>query len=269
MFTLVSPVVVVLGIDYTSAQYFGFASLFIIAGFIRHARARLRLLHVYMICYIAMASVVPFPSYDRYLMPLIPFVLLFMIAEAGRLIALIRNTLTKNASLVRQVGAALIGLALVTSAGAVLYNHGSEIYQRLGPKPFQKKTAQPAPEDMEAIDWINEHTNASDVLVCYHDPVYFLYTGRKASRSLPMEEWVDWREDRTSLGAVEDLVFRTLEHDKGRYLIVTSTDFESEDQTGQYRGILSRIIDSRPDRFSPVFNSSDGHSRIFRIEKTE
>lgn len=268
MFTLVSPVVVLLGIDYTSAQYFGFVSLFILAGFIRQARAGLRLLHIYIICYIAMAAFVPFPSYDRYLMPLIPFVLLFIVAEAERLIILIRNELVRNGRMLKQVSAAFIGLALLISAGTILYNHCSEIVQRLGPTPFQK-TAKPAPEDVEAIEWITQHTNSSDVLVCYHDPVYFLYTGRKASRSLPMEEWVDWREDRTSMEAVENLVFRTLEQDKGRYLIVTSTDFESEDQTGQYRRILGSIIDSHPDRFTPVFNSRDGRSKIFRVENSE
>ena len=125
------------------------------------------------------------------------------------------------------------------------------------------------PEDAEAIEWINQNTNSSDVLVCYHDPAYFLYTGRKASRSLPMEEWVDWREDRTSVETVRDLVFRTLEQDKGRYLVVTSADFEAEDQTGRYGRVLGSIIDSHPDKFTPVFNSGDGRSRIFRVEDVE
>ena len=265
MFIFVSPVVVLLGIDYSSVQYFGFVSLFVLAGFIRQARQGLRLLHVYMICYIAMAAFVPYPSYDRYLMPLIPFVLLFVVTEAERLILLIRSELVKNGRMIKQASAALIGLALLISVGTILYNHCSEIFRRIGPAPFQK-TAGPAAEDGEAIEWITQHTNSSDVLVCYRDPVYFLYTGRKVSRSLPMEEWVDWREERTSMEAVENSVFRTLDRDKGRYLIVTSTDFESEDQTGQYRRVLASIIDSYPDRFTPVFDSSDGLSRIFRVE---
>jgi hypothetical protein len=84
-----------------------------------------------------------------------------------------------------------------------------------------------------------------------------------------MEEWVDWRENQGSLEAVENLVFRTLERDKAGYLILTSADFEAEDQTGQYQRIISRIIDSHPDRFTAVFNSSDGHSRIFRVKNPE
>jgi hypothetical protein len=268
VFTLVSPVVVLLGVDYTSAPYFGFVSLFVLAGFIRQARQGLRLLHIYIICYIAMAAVVPFPSYDRYLIPLIPFVVLFVVAEAERLIILIRSELVRNGRIVKQVSAAFIGLALLISAGAVLYYHLSEIFQRLGSTPFQK-TAKPAPEDVEAIEWLNHHTNSWDVLVCYRDPVYFLYTGRKASRSLPMEEWVDWREDRTSTEAVENLVFRTLKQGKGRYLVTTPTDFESEDQTGKYQRILGAIIDSHPERFTAVFNSRDGRSKIFRVENSE
>ena len=268
MFTLVSPVVVLLGIDYTSTPYFGFAALFILAGFIRQVRRGLRLLHVYIICYIAMAAFVPFPSYDRYLIPLLPFFLLFGVAEAERLISLIGREVAKSGQIIRQVSAALIGLALLISICTILYNHYSEIVPRLGPEPFQK-SANPAPEDAEAIQWINQHTNSSDVLVCYRDPVYFLFTGRKCSRFLPMEEWVDWRDDRTSMETVENLVFRTLARDNGRYLVATSTDFEAEDQTGQYRRILGNIIDSHPDRFTPVFSSSDGRSKIFRVEKVD
>jgi 4-amino-4-deoxy-L-arabinose transferase-like glycosyltransferase len=268
MFTIVSPVVVLLGLDYTSAQFFGFVCLFVLAGFIRQARQRLRLLHLYIIFYIGMASVVPFPSYDRYLIPLIPYVLLFLVIEAERLIIIIRSEFVKRGNIVRKLSSALIALALLISVGSVLNNHCSEILRRIRPAPFQK-AAKPAPEDVEAIQWINENTNSSEVLVCYHDPVYFLYTGRKVSRSLPMEEWVDWREERISMEAVENLVFRTLRQDKGRYLVVTSTDFESEDQTGQYQRILRSIIDSHPDKFTPVFNSSDGRSKIFRVEENK
>ena len=46
-------------------------------------------------------------------------------------------------------------------------------------------------------------------------------------------------------------------------------DFEAEDQTGQYQRILNRIIDSHPDRFTSVFNSNDGRSRIFRVKNPE
>jgi hypothetical protein len=84
-----------------------------------------------------------------------------------------------------------------------------------------------------------------------------------------MEEWVDWRDDRISREAVENLIFRTLKRDKGRYLIVTSTDFESEDPTGQYRKILGSVIDSHPERFTALFDSSNGLSKIFRIENNE
>ena len=267
MFTLVSPAVVLLGIDYTSAQYFGFVSLFILAGFITQARRGFRLMHIYIICYVVMAAFVPFPSYDRYLMPLLPFILLFAVAEAERITTLIRGELLRG-RIIAKVSAVFIAILLLVSAGAILNNHISEIAQRLEPAPFQK-TVNPAPEDVEAIAWINQHTSPTDVLVSYHDPVYFLYTGRRVSRSLPMEEWVDWRKVGDDLEAVENLVFRTLERDKGRYLIVTSTDFESEDPTGQYRRILENVIDSHPERFTPVFDSSNGLSKIFRVENPE
>ena len=265
IFTLVSPMVVILGVDFTLAQYFGFVTLFILAGFVRQIRTRLRLLHIYIILYLAMNAFVPFPSYDRYLIPLIPFVLMFVVAEAGRLVILIRNELTKNGQLIKQVSAALIGLALSISAGTVLYNQSSEIYGRVRTASLQK-TAKPAPEDVEAIAWINEHTDPSDVLVCYHDPVYFLFTGRRIARSLPMREWIDWREDKVPVATIEELFFRVVNEDNGRYLVVTSTDYDIEDQTGQYRAIRDGIIGRHPETFIPVFFSGDGLSKIFRVE---
>jgi len=265
IFILVSPMVVILGVDFTLAQYFGFATLFILAGFVRQVRSRLRLLHIYLILYLAMNAIVPFPSYDRYLIPLIPFVLMFVVAEAARLVTLIRHELTKNGRVIKQVSAAIIGLALLISAGTVLYNHCSEIFRRLGQASLEK-TGKPAPEDIEAIQWINEHTNPSDVLVGYHDPVYFLFTGRKTARSLPMREWIDWREGKVSLEAIEDLFFRVVKEDNGRYLVVTSTDYDIEDQTGQYRAIRDGIIGRHPETFIPVFYSADGLSKVFRVE---
>ncbi len=148
IFTMVSPMVVLLGVDFIWAQYFGFASLFILAGFVRQVRSRLRLLHIYIILYIAMNLLVPFPSYDRYFIPLIPFVLIFVVAEATRLVILIRNQLTKNGHLIKQISASLVGLALLISGGTLLYNHYSEISRRVGSASLQK-TAQPAPEDRE------------------------------------------------------------------------------------------------------------------------
>lgn len=268
MFTVISPMVLVLGIDYIWAQYFGFVSLFVLAGFIRQMKSDLGVLHIYIICYIIMAAFVPFPSYDRYLMSLLPFVLLFLIAETGRLTVLIRDELSRNARAIRKASAILIGLALLISIGAVLYNYSSEIYRRVGEAPSQK-IAGPAVADVEAIEWINAHTNSSDVLICYHDAVYFLYTGRKTDRSLPMREWFYWQEEQNSMEMVEGLIFQIVEQSKGRYLVLTSTDYELEDKTGKYRKILDTIIARHPDKFTAVFNSGDDHSRIFRVNDSE
>ena len=265
IFTMVSPMVVVLGVDFTRAQYFGFASLFILAGFVRQVRSRLRLLHIYIILYIAMNLLVPFPSYDRYLIPLIPFVLMFVVTEAARLVILIRDQLTKNGQVIKKISASLVGLALLISAGTVLYNHCSEIYQRVRLASLQK-TAKPAPEDRESIAWIEEHTNQSDVLVCYKDPAYFLFTGHKISRSLPMREWIDWTEGKVPVEVIEAFFLQLVKEDNGRYLVVTPTDYDTEDRTGQYRAIRDGIISRNPETFIPVFSSRDGLSKIFRIE---
>jgi hypothetical protein len=80
-----------------------------------------------------------------------------------------------------------------------------------------------------------------------------------------MREWIDWREGKVSVEAIEDLFFRVVNEDNGRYLVVTSTDYDIEDQTGQYRAIRDGIIERHPETFIPVFYSGDGLNKIFRV----
>ncbi len=81
-----------------------------------------------------------------------------------------------------------------------------------------------------------------------------------------MREWIDWREGKVPVEVIEALFLQLVKEDNGRYLVVTPTDYDTEDQTGQYRAIRDGIIGRNPETFIPVFYSADGFSKIFRIE---
>jgi hypothetical protein len=264
---LVSVPAVCLGLDYDMVVYFGFAFLFIAAGFVRQVRKGVRLLHIYVVCYLAIALPVPYTSYDRYLMPLLPFLLLFLVTEADTLISRVLRELKTGAQLLNQISAGFIGVALVAAVGITLYNYGSGAYWRLASSAL-KKTVRPASEDAEAIEWIKANTSTSDNLVCYRDPLYYLYTGRKGTQSVLIRYGGFIKDFQALIEEREQTIFRIINETNARYLILTSSDFENEYQPAFLRERLKAMTQRHPETFVPVFESTNGLSSIYRLENS-
>ena len=233
------------------------------AGFVRHIANRLRLLHVYVITSLIVCLFwLPNVSYDRFLMPLLPFLLLFLIVEFDRLVKLARKEFVCGRSAMRKAGGAIVGLALLLLAGVALYNYGSGVRELFA---SSKTNSARANEDSQAIAWIKANADPSDILICYRDPKYFLFTGHKATRSF-MTAGVSWQDDQASMKKLASLIFRIMGEAHGRYVVTTSTDFEFEDQPEQLRKSFNKLIEEHPEKFALAFESADGRSRIYRIE---
>jgi len=265
---LVSVPVVCLGLGYEWIQYFGFSFIFIAAGFVRQVRRGWRLLHIYVACYLAVHLLWPYSSYDRFLIPVLPFLLFCLVSEVGTMVALVGKELRSGVTLGRRVSAGFIGVALCVAVGIIVTNYGSEIYSRLSSASL-KKVAGPAPDDRETTEWIEANTGPTDVLVCYRDPLYYLYTGRKAVRSSLsragdlMQTYQSTADDRAQA------VVRIVEENGARYLIVTPSDFDLEYQPEAQREGLRNLLEAYPQQFVPVFKSGDGGSTIYRIIHSE
>jgi hypothetical protein len=259
MLTLISIPVVCLGLDYNQATYFGFAFLFIAAGFRRQTLRGFRLLPIYIVLYLAVHLVwTPGVAYDRFLIALLPFLLLFLLTELEMLVSLIGRELKTRQHILKKSGALFIGLGITVVVSITLYTYGSELYLSLASASFNKR-AKPVQEDQQAIQWINERTELSDTVVCYRDPSLYLSTGRKATRSFQMTYGINWRDHQTSIFSIAD-------ENKGRYLLYTSSDFENEYQPDLQRGAFKQLIDQHTEKFIRVFESADGHSTIYRIQ---
>ncbi|MEK6321638.1 MAG: hypothetical protein AABN33_08140 [Acidobacteriota bacterium] len=259
MLTVFSPPVVCLGIDYGWIQYFGFAFLFIAAGFLRGVSKGWPLLHIYIVSYLVLHFFwLPYVSYDRFLIPLLPFLLLFLITEAQRLISLLLKEIRSSRQIIMKMSAAFICFALLVAAGAIIYNYSTGIYWQLA-SAHLSKTPGPAPEDAKAIEWIKANTDVTDVLVCYRDPLYYLYTDRRATRSFPMKAGPLWQRH-------QSLIYRIANENNARYLILTASDFENEYQPDLQRGNFKMLIEQRPQMLVLVFESTDGSSKVYRIE---
>jgi len=262
---LLSIPVVCLGISYDAVLYFGFAFIFVAAGFIRQIRKGLRLLHIYIILFLLLTLPIP-GSYDRYLIPLLPFLLLYFITEVGALISLVRKQVLEG-KMSNRISAGFIGLALVIAIGIAGYNYASETYWRLDASSLTK-TIRPAKEDAEVLRWISENTNPTDVLISYRDLLYYLYTGRQGAQSVFFRYGGYIPTDNETLDERVEQVLRIIDESNARYLITNPSDFDSEFNPPLQRATLKKFVERHPEIFVPVFRSSDLNSAVYRVEGT-
>jgi hypothetical protein len=255
---VVSIPVVCLGIDYSWVPYLGFAFMFVAAGFVREISRGLRLLHVYIICYLGFHLVpLPFVSYDRFLIPILPFLLLWLLRELWTMALLVKKEMSSGTALIRKASATLIGFALALLLTAGIYSYALDLYFSLSSASI-KREVEPSLADKQAIDWIKSNTNPTDVLLCSRDPMWYLYTARKATHFLPMVTGIRWQEK-------HDVLFDIVNSSKGNYLVLNTEDFDLSYQPDLQSESFKNLIDGHPAEFVPVFTSTNGANTIYHI----
>jgi 4-amino-4-deoxy-L-arabinose transferase-like glycosyltransferase len=268
----VSVPVVCLGLNYDAAVNFRFGfpiiaaavPLLIAGGFLRQVRERFRLMHMYVLSYMVVHLLWPYTAYDRFLMPLLPFFLLFFVIETGPLWLLVKDTWRLPREISKKLSAALIAVVVVSAAGIALFNYGLGLIDSMTLSTLTK-VARPSPEDGEAIEWINANTQPSDVLICYRDPLYYLYTDRKATRSV-FSRRGGLLDDQGGVEEMSKAFLRIVEDNKAGYVVFTDSDFELESKPDVQRDNLLTILQQNPGVFVPVFHAGDGRSAIYRID---
>ena len=269
----VSVPVVCLGLNYDAVVHFRFGFplvaaavlLLIVGGFLRQTRERFRVMHMYVLSYVAVHLVWPYTAYDRFLMPLLPFLILFFVIEAGALWHLVRESWSLPGEISKKLSAALIAAVVVSAAGIAFYNYGSGLIRSMTLATLTK-TATPSAEDREAIEWINANTQPSDVLICYRDPLYYLYTDRKATRSV-LSRQGGLLDEQTGLDETAKALLKIVEDNNARYVVFTDSDFDLESDPNAQRDNLLAVLQQNPDLFVPVFHARDKRSAVYRIDE--
>jgi hypothetical protein len=276
MLMVISAPLVCLGLPYGwlqgSSAFIRFAGTSVIfvafvliaAGFLRSCRAGFRLLHLYVLGYLALHVLWPYGSYDRFVMPILPFLLLFLITECNALARMALREFAPGGELAKRISAAFIGLVVLSIVGLASYSYASGLFRSL-PSLRQINAVRTA-DDLAAVEWINEHTDPSDVLVCYRDPNYYLYTDRRATRSYALREGGIVLDGNVEPSEQAKTIFRIIEENRATHLIITSSDFDLESDGDSYRTSLKALLEENPQVFTRVFESATG-SAIYRIQK--
>jgi hypothetical protein len=153
--------------------------ILIIAGARRYYRPSGRLLPIYIGLYVSLHLVLPYPdsSIERYLVPVLPFLILFLlkgIIDAGKAI---RFGLARRGRAARRVMAAVAVLPLIAVSAFGLGANGMSLWSLL--TELKPRWAAQRAADGPFISWIKANTRETDVLACVHHGMYYLYTGRK------------------------------------------------------------------------------------------
>lgn len=205
----------------------------------------------------------------RYLMPLLPVLLLSLFQGVQAATAIIRPHATKAWS------AAIVPFAIRIPIGIVVVlitvwlwsytqvdrtNHlalGAGFRASYGWTGFG-----------ETFSWIKQNTRSDDVLATPYDPMYYLYTGRKAVRPWihrPETYFYPYGNAKPDLGSVED-TRESLNKLGVRFLVLNPLEGYSERIAAA--DLFANLLQSYKVRPELVFESSDGLHRIYALPQS-
>jgi hypothetical protein len=233
----------------------------LVGGFVREIRKGVRLLEIYCLFHLGLHLVVPSHSYERYVMPLVPFLLFFVVRELSALFSTLRTSLVSNQPILTKAVSGLIGFVVVGATCVTLYSNSSGIYHAL----TDSKQAAGFEQDKQTFDWINTYTEPTSVLICFSDLKYFLYTGRKTARSIPVNilDLTAYQSRDPDPNELSTVFLNIIEENQGKYVVLTRSDFR--DQAPAYGASIEAYITTHPEKFIPVFQSADGSNQIYQI----
>ncbi len=118
----------------------------------------------------------------------------------------------------------------------------------------------------ETFAWIRTNTRPDALLATAYDPMYFLYTGRKAIRPAlhrPATYFYPYGAAQPDVGTAEEVKPQLVKLGT-KYLIVDPMDGYAEGQTTLR--LINDLVKSYGEHAQLVFTSADGLHKVFRLE---
>jgi hypothetical protein len=202
----------------------------------------------------------------RYLMPLLPLVLLSLFRGVQAAISMTRPYATRawSAAIIPFAVRIPIGIVVILIMGW-LWGHVSVDRSKYLALWGGFRTSYGWTGFSETFSWVQQNTKTADILATAYDPMYYLYTGRKAVRPWihrPETYFYPYRNATPDLGSVEE-IRDSLEKLGVRFLIVDPLEGYSERiAAAELFAHLIRSYEVPPEL---VFESSDGLHTIYAL----
>ncbi|MGH9764249.1 MAG: hypothetical protein ACREDR_18425, partial [Blastocatellia bacterium] len=243
--------------------------LLIGVGMRKDRMPRLRLLPIYVVLYVGLHLTLPyhFNTYDRYLAPILPFTILYLIKGASEVVrwarssgsgvtvpgAVATGSPTSRALRVLRLGVAVPVALLISAFGVASYSAG--LVDTL--KNSKANAITRNSEDAPALEWLIANTPVTAVIATVQHPMYYMYTGRKATLCFategppkPTEAW-----------QIRQLL-QIIKTSKVDYLVLTASDIANRAGDVNYDRVTDQLEDS--DSITLVFESPDQKAWIYQ-----
>ena len=221
---------------------------------------RRQVLPLALVAYFSLLIVWPWPVY-RFLIPILPFLAVFLVAASGRLL---RRFAGFPAA--RLMGAGIMAVLLVWNLQLVRRS-GQSTQERMYPL-FTAESAAPAWSSyQELFQWIKAHSADSDILAAGLDTMVYLYTGRQAYRpfvSNPLALFYD--APGLPLGG-EDAFLTRLRAMKPRYLLRMPMVYFGEEKP--FNALLDKIESAPNPVLRQVWVGQDSRFAIYEPDYGE
>ena len=119
----------------------------------------------------------------------------------------------------------------------------------------------------ETFAWVRENTRANSLLATAYDPMYYLYTDRRAIRPAlhrPATYFYPYGEAKADVGTVAEIKPQ-LDELRVDYLIVDPLDGYAEGKASLK--LIEELVRAYGDKARRVFTSADGKHQVYAIER--
>lgn len=206
----------------------------------------------------ALLLVWDFPPNDRFLIPVLPLLILGLWTEASHLGRIARHA-WRRPERSQKAAAVVAGSLVVCLAAALVARNADAAWNILPALAGQRRAA--AARSRPLYEWIARHTPPDATFFAGSDPPLYLYTGRQAtSVRTPMRDY--YRVDRAAILAESAKLAEFARARRLDYLLLTPTDFEFGPLPDQQRRAAREAV-ARDTQLRTVYDSPAG--RIVKV----
>lgn len=234
--------------------------LFAYWGVVRSAFKEKTAISLFLLAYLALLVLWAWRPL-RFLVPVYPLLLWFLILELRRLFRV-----SRAGAVARRHGLSLLLALLIVNSASAILRWGREARASGVPCPVQACPASWA-EARAAFEWLRANASEEAVLMGNLDPVLYLYTGRKAVRAFAADPYLlsySLEPGRRPLGTGETLRRRARASGASYFVWAPLSSFA---ETPFLEEAVAEAVREHPGLFVRVEEASGSWITVYRIEQ--